>query len=119
MAVKQADAKPMQSLVEQIKAKAEAGDRLRRRSRPKTETEPETKTDEPAVPEVAPEAEPTDEAEQSEPEEPTDNNPGGGYEMDPKDIAKMQIKRTSWSSSCRQRYCRKLLGHTKGIRRFC
>lgn len=83
-AVKQADAKPMQSLVEQIKAKAEA--------ETAKATEPETKTDEPAAPEAAPEAEPTDEAEQSEPEESTDNNPEEDTEMDPKDIAKMQIK---------------------------
>ncbi len=64
-AVKQADAKPMQSLVEQIKAKAEAetaggGGADRRRN------QPETKTDEPVALKVAPEAEPTDEAEQSE-----------------------------------------------------
>ncbi len=85
-AVKQADAKPMQSLVEQIKAKAEA------EAAKETTAEPETKTDEPAAPEAAPEAEPTDEAEQSEPEESTDNNPEEDTEMDPKDIAKMQIK---------------------------
>ncbi len=42
-------------------------------------TGPETRRREPAAPEVAPEAEPTDEAEQSEPEEPTDNNPEEGY----------------------------------------
>lgn len=84
-AVKQADAKPMQSLVEQIKAKAEA-------EPTEDATEPETKTDEPAAPEAAPEVEPTDEAEQSEPEELTDNNPEEDTEMDPKDIAKMQIK---------------------------
>ena len=85
-AVKQADAKPMQSLVEQIKAKAET------EAAEETTTGPETKTDEPAAPEAAPEAEPTDEAEQSEPEESTDNNPEEDTEMDPKDIAKMQVK---------------------------
>lgn len=90
-AVKQADAKPMQSLVEQIKAKAEA-ETAKAAEPTEDATEPETKTDEPAAPEVAPEAEPTDEAEQSEPEEPTDNNPEEDTEMDPKDIAKMQIK---------------------------
>lgn len=91
-AVKQADAKPMQSLVEQIKAKAEAEAAKAAEPAEETTTEPETKTDEPAAPEVAPEAEPTDEAEQSEPEESTDNNPEEDTEMDPKDIAKMQIK---------------------------
>lgn len=91
-AVKQADAKPMQSLVEQIKAKAEAEAAKAAEPAEETTTEPETKTDEPAAPEAAPEAEPTDEAEQSEPEEPTDNNPEEDTEMDPKDIAKMQIK---------------------------
>lgn len=84
-AVKQADAKPMQSLVEQIKAKAEA-------EPTEDATEPETKTDEPAAPEAAPEAEPTDEADQSEPEESTDNNPEEDTEMEAKDIAKMQVK---------------------------
>ena len=91
-AVKQADAKPMQSLVEQIKAKAEAEAAKATEPAEETTTEPETKTDEPAAPEAVPEAEPTDEAEQSEPEEPTDNNPEEDTEMDPKDIAKMQIK---------------------------
>lgn len=91
-AVKQADAKPMQSLVEQIKAKAEAEAAKAAEPAEETTTEPETKTDEPAAPEAVPEAEPTDEAEQSEPEEPTDNNPEEDTEMDPKDIAKMQIK---------------------------
>jgi len=91
-AVKQADAKPMQSLVEQIKAKAEAEAVKAAEPAEETTTEPETKTDEPAAPEAAPEAEPTDEAEQSEPEELTDNNPEEDTEMDPKDIAKMQIK---------------------------
>ena len=91
-AVKQADAKPMQSLVEQIKAKAEAEAVKAAEPAEETTTEPETKTDEPAAPEAAPEAEPTDEAEQSEPEESTDNNPEEDTEMDPKDIAKMQIK---------------------------
>lgn len=90
-AVKQADAKPMQSLVEQIKAKAEA-EAAKAAEPTEDATEPETKTDEPAAPEAAPEAEPTDEAEQSEPEESTDNNPEEDTEMDPKDIAKMQIK---------------------------
>lgn len=91
-AVKQADAKPMQSLVEQIKAKAEAEAAKAAEPAEETTTEPETKTDEPAAPEAAPEAEPTDEAEQSVPDEPTDNNPEEDTEMDPKDIAKMQIK---------------------------
>lgn len=91
-AVKQADAKPMQSLVEQIKAKAEAEVAKAAESAEETTTESETKTDEAAAPEAAPEAEPTDEAEQSEPEELTDNNPEEDTEMDPKDIAKMQIK---------------------------
>lgn len=91
-AVKQADAKPMQSLVEQIKAKAEAEAAKAAEPAEETTTEPETKTDEPAAPEAAPEAEPTDEAEQSEPDEPTDNNPEEDTEMDPKDIAKMQVK---------------------------
>lgn len=91
-AVKQADAKPMQSLVEQIKAKAEAEAAKAVEPAEETTTEPETKTDEPAAPEAAPEAEPTDEAEQSEPGEPTDNNPEEDTEMDPKDIAKMQVK---------------------------
>lgn len=91
-AVKQADAKPMQSLVEQIKAKAEAEAVKAAEPAEETTTEPETKTDEPAAPEAAPEAEPTDEAEQSAPDEPTDNNPKEDTEMDPKDIAKMQIK---------------------------
>lgn len=91
-AVKQADAKPMQSLVEQIKAKAEAEAVKATEPAEETTTEPETKTDEPAAPEAAPEAEPTDEAEQSEPEESTDNNPEEDTEMDPKDIAKMQVK---------------------------
>lgn len=91
-AVKQADAKPMQSLVEQIKAKAEAEAAKAAEPAEETTTEPETKTDEPAAPEAAPEAEPTDEAEQSEPGEPTDNNPEEDTEMDPKDIAKMQVK---------------------------
>lgn len=90
-AVKQADAKPMQSLVEQIKAKAEA--EAAKAAEPTEDApESETKTDEPAAPEAAPEAEPTDEADQSEPEEPTNNNPEEDTEMDPKDIAKMQIK---------------------------
>ena len=87
-AVKQADAKPMQSLVEQIKAEAAKA----AEPAEETTTEPETKTDEPAAPEAVPEVEPTDEAEQSEPEESTDNNPEEDTEMDPKDIAKMQIK---------------------------
>lgn len=91
-AVKQADAKPMQSLVEQIKAKAEAEATKATEPTEETTTEPETKTDEPAAPEAVPEAEPTDEAEQSEPEEPTDNNPEEDMEMEPKDIAKMQVK---------------------------
>lgn len=91
-AVKQADAKPMQSLVEQIKAKAEAEAAKAAEPTEETTTEPETKTDEPAAPEAAPEAEPTDEAEQSEPDEPTDNNPEEDTEMEPKDIAKMQVK---------------------------
>ncbi len=91
-AVKQADAKPMQSLVEQIKAKAEAETAKAAEPAEETTAEPETKTDEPAAPEAAPEAEPTDEAEQSEPEESTDNNPEEDMEMEPKDIAKMQIK---------------------------
>lgn len=91
-AVKQADAKPMQSLVEQIKAKAEAEAAKAAEPAEETTAEPETKTDEPAAPEVAPEAEPTDEAEQSEPEESTDNNPEEDTEMEPKDIAKMQVK---------------------------
>jgi len=91
-AVKQADAKPMQSLVEQIKAKAEAEAVKAAEPAEETTTEPETKTDEPAAPEAVPEAEPTDEADQSEPEESTDNNPEEDTEMDPKDIAKMQIK---------------------------
>lgn len=91
-AVKQADAKPMQSLVEQIKAKAEAEAVKAAEPAEETTTEPETKTDEPAAPEAAPEAEPTDEAEQLAPDEPTDNNPKEDTEMDPKDIAKMQIK---------------------------
>ena len=91
-AVKQADAKPMQSLVEQIKAKAEAEAVKATEPAEETTTEPETKADEPAAPEAAPEAEPTDEAEQSEPEESTDNNPEEDTEMDPKDIAKMQVK---------------------------
>lgn len=90
-AVKQADAKPMQSLVEQIKAKAEA-EAAKAAEPTENATEPETKTDEPAAPEAAPEAEPTDEAEQSVPDEPTDNNPEEDTEMDPKDIAKMQVK---------------------------
>ena len=90
-AVKQADAKPMQSLVEQIKAKAEA-EAVKAAEPTEDATEPETKTGEPAAPEAAPEAEPTDEAEQSEPEELTDNNPEEDTKMDPKDIAKMQIK---------------------------
>lgn len=91
-AVKQADAKPMQSLVEQIKAKAEAEAAKATEPAEETTTEPETKTDEPAAPEAALEAEPTDEAEQSEPGEPTDNNPEEDTEMKPKDIAKMQVK---------------------------
>lgn len=91
-AVKQADAKPMQSLVEQIKAKAEAEAAKAVEPAEETTTEPETKTDEPAAPEAAPEAEPADEAEQSEPGESTDNNPEEDTEMDPKDIAKMQVK---------------------------
>lgn len=91
-AVKQADAKPMQSLVEQIKAKAEAEAAKAAEPAEETTTEPETKTDEPAAPEAAPEAEPTDETEQSEPGEPTDNNPEEDTEMEPKDIAKMQVK---------------------------
>lgn len=91
-AVKQADAKPMQSLVEQIKAKAEAEAAKATEPAEETTTEPETKADEPAAPEAAPEAEPTDEAEQSEPEESTDNNPEEDTEMEPKDIAKMQVK---------------------------
>jgi lactococcus lactis bacteriophage major capsid protein len=91
-AVKQADAKPMQSLVEQIKAKAEAEAAKAAEPAEETTTEPETKTDEPAAPETAPEAEPADEAEQSAPDEPTDNNPEEDTEMDPKDIAKMQVK---------------------------
>lgn len=91
-AVKQADAKPMQSLVEQIKAKAEAEAAKAVEPAEETTTEPETKTDEPAAPEAAPEAEPADEAEQSVPDEPTDNNPEEDTEMDPKDIAKMQVK---------------------------
>ena len=91
-AVKQADAKPMQSLVEQIKAKAEAEAAKVAEPAEETTTEPETKTDEPAAPEAAPEAEPADEAEQSEPEESTDNNPEEDTEMEPKDIAKMQVK---------------------------
>ena len=91
-AVKQADAKPMQSLAEQIKAKAEAEAAKAAEPAEETTTEPETKTDEPAAPEAAPEAEPTDEAEQSEPGEPTDNNPEEDTEMEPKDIAKMQVK---------------------------
>lgn len=91
-AVKQADAKSMQSLVEQIKAKAEAEATKAAEPAEETTTEPETKTDEPAAPEAAPEAEPADEAEQSEPEESTDNNPEEDTEMEPKDIAKMQVK---------------------------
>ena len=91
-AVKQADAKPMQSLVEQIKAKAEAEAAKVAEPAEETTTEPETKTDEPAAPEAAPEAEPADEAEHSEPEESTDNNPEEDMEMEPKDIAKMQVK---------------------------
>lgn len=91
-AVKQADAKPMQSLVEQIKAKAEAESAKAVEPAEETTTEPETKTDEPAAPEAVPEAEPTDEAEQSAPDEPTNNNPEEDTEMDPKDIAKMQVK---------------------------
>ena len=91
-AVKQADAKPMQSLVGQIKAKAEAEATKAAEPAEETTTEPETKTDEPAAPEAAPEAEPADEAEQSEPEESTDNNPEEDTEMEPKDIAKMQVK---------------------------
>lgn len=91
-AVKQADAKPMQSLVEQIKAKAEAEAAKAAEPAEETTTESETKTDEPAAPEAVPEAEPTDEAEQSVPDEPTDNNPEEDTEMDPKDIAKMQVK---------------------------
>ena len=91
-AVKQADAKSMQSLVEQIKAKAEAEAAKAVEPAEETTTEPETKTDEPAAPEAAPEAEPADEAEQSEPEESTDNNPEEDTEMEPKDIAKMQVK---------------------------
>lgn len=91
-AVKQADAKPMQSLVEQIKAKAEAEAAKAAEPAEETTAEPETKTDEPAAPEAAPEAEPADETEQSEPEESTDNNPEEDTEMDPKDIAKMQVK---------------------------
>lgn len=91
-AVKQADAKPMQSLVEQIKAKAEAEAAKAAEPAEETTTEPETKTDEPAAPEAAPEAEPTDEAEQSVQDKPTDNNPEEDTEMDPKDIAKMQVK---------------------------
>ncbi len=48
-AVKQADAKSMQSLVEQIKAKSRGG-QLRRGFRLEDDaTEPETKTDEPAA----------------------------------------------------------------------
>ena len=90
-AVKQADAKPMQSLVEQIKAKAEA-EAAKAAEPTENVPEPETKTDEPAAPEAVPEAEPTDEAEQSVPDEPTDNNPEEDTEMDPKDIAKMQVK---------------------------
>lgn len=90
-AVKQADAKPMQSLVEQIKAKAEA-EAAKAAEPTENAPEPETKTDEPAAPEAVPEAEPTDEAEQSVPDEPTDNNPEEDTEMDPKDIAKMQVK---------------------------
>ena len=90
-AVKQADAKPMQSLVEQIKAKAEA-EAAKAAEPTENAPEPETKTDETAVPEAAPEAEPADEAEQSVPDEPTDNNPEEDTEMDPKDIAKMQVK---------------------------
>ena len=92
-AVKQADAKPMQSLVEQIKAKAEAEAAKATEQAEETTTEPETKTDEPAAPEAVPEAEPTDEAEQSVPDEPTDNNPEEDTEMEPKDIARMQIKK--------------------------
>lgn len=91
-AVKQADTKPMQSLVEQIKAKAEAEAAKAVEPAEEMTTEPETKTDEPAAPEAVPEAEPTDEAEQSEPEESTDNHPEEDTEMDPKDIAKMQVK---------------------------
>lgn len=91
-AVKQADAKPMQSLVEQIKAKAEAEAAKAAEPAEETTAEPETKTDEPAAPEAAPEAEPADETEQSEPEESTDNNPEEDTEMEPKDIAKMQVK---------------------------
>nr|DAN98990.1 MAG TPA: major capsid protein [Caudoviricetes sp.] len=90
-AVKQADAKSMQSLVEQIKAKAEA-EAAKAVEPTEDAPESETKTDEPAAPEAAPEAEPTDEAEQSVPDEPTDNNPEEDTEMDPKDIAKMQVK---------------------------
>lgn len=90
-AVKQADAKPMQSLVEQIKAKAEA-EAAKAAEPTENVPEPETKTDEPAAPEAVPGAEPTDEAEQSVPDEPTDNNPEEDTEMDPKDIAKMQVK---------------------------
>ncbi len=73
--VKQADAEATQSLVgSKIEAKAEAETAG---SRPKTQLNPETKTDEirSGTGSRATEAEPTDEAEQSEPEEPTDNNP--------------------------------------------
>ncbi len=60
----QADAKPA-SLVEQIKAKQRRR-QLKAAEPTEDATEPETKTDEPAALEVAPEAGPTDEAEQSE-----------------------------------------------------
>ncbi len=55
---------------------------------PKTQLNLRRKTDEPAALKVAPEAEPTDEAEQSEPKNQLDNNPEEDTEMDPKDYCK-------------------------------
>ncbi len=75
------DAKPMQSLVEQIKAKAEA-ETAKAAGRQRRNFEPETAQTSTRKSHV----EPTDEAERRT-EEPTDNNPEEGCGNGSKDIA--------------------------------
>ncbi len=56
-----------------------------------------------------------DEAEQSEPEEPTDTNPGGSdTKWIRKTLAKMQIVEPAGPAAVDKGTGRKLLGHTKG-----
>ncbi len=116
-AVKQADAKPTQSLVEQIKAAQRRRQLRQRNSRPKT-TEPETKARRTSGT-GARQKQSYEQKAEIKSRKNSDNNPEEGYGNGSRRHCKdAELKNQLIQQLSTKTHCRKLLGHAKALEDF-